>query len=118
MSAFKRVKKILSHVDQRAVQSQLARGRRLHGKESTSKSQNQEAVSAEEEEVLVKATGKAIEKALNLAVFLQKQQDFRVTLRTGTVDAIDDFVASAGVETPESQIRHTPMVEIGVCLRT
>lgn len=44
-----------------------------------------------EEEVILKATNRAIEKALGLAVFFQGQGDLRVRLRTGTVRAVDDL---------------------------
>ena len=44
------------------------------------------------EEVLLKATGKAIEKVLGLGLFFQGQEDLKVSLRTGGVGAIDDIV--------------------------
>ncbi|KAK5070702.1 hypothetical protein LTR16_009311 [Cryomyces antarcticus] len=44
------------------------------------------------EEVVLKATGKAIEKALNLGLFFQGQEDCKVRIRTGSVAAIDDIV--------------------------
>ena len=43
------------------------------------------------EEVLIKATGKAIAKAMNLALFFQQQKDCAVVVRTGSVHAIDDI---------------------------
>ena len=43
------------------------------------------------EEVLIKATGKAIEKAMNMALFFQQQKDCAVVVRTGSVHAIDDI---------------------------
>lgn len=46
----------------------------------------------EPEEVILKATNRAIEKALGLGVFFQGQDDVRVRLRTGSVGAVDDIV--------------------------
>lgn len=45
----------------------------------------------EPEEVILKATNRAIEKTLGLAVFFQGQDDVRVRLRTGSVGAVDDI---------------------------
>ena len=97
----------------------------------------------EVEEILLKATGKAIEKVLGLALFFQGQDDLIVRLRTGSVGAVDDIVeveqpkvsskkTSAGalqdqgegaidmnedVDLPETQVRKTSMVEVGISLR-
>ncbi len=40
----------------------------------------------------MKATGKAIEKGLNLALFFQQKPDYQVRIVTSSVDAIDDIV--------------------------
>jgi ribonuclease P/MRP protein subunit POP7 len=67
------------------------------------------------EAVLVKATGKAIEKALSIALHFQEQDDCVVRLKTGTVSAVDDIVME-GVE-DESRIRRTSMLEVVVRLK-
>jgi len=77
------------------------------------------------EEVLVKATGKAIEKALRVALFFQGQEDCVVRLRTGSVGAVDDvFVEEGdadgeeeGEDFPETRVRRTSMLEVGISLR-
>ena len=96
------------------------------------------------EEVLLKATGKAIEKVLGLALFFQGQDDLMVKLRTGSVGAVDDIVEverpkvssnqtntsalqdqekgdidmnEEDVDLPETQVRKTSMVEVGISLR-
>lgn len=51
-----------------------------------------QASGKEPEEVILKATNRAIEKALGLGVFFQGQGDVRVRLRTGSVGAVDDIV--------------------------
>ena len=40
----------------------------------------------------VKATGRAIEKLLQMGVFLMAREDVEVQVRTGTVGAVDDVV--------------------------
>ena len=57
------------------------------GKESASRKGKREA-----EEVSLKATAKAIEKALNLAIFFQGQEDCRVRIKTGSVGVVDDII--------------------------
>lgn len=44
------------------------------------------------EEVLLKATNRAIEKALNLAMFFQQAEGYKVTIRTGTISVVDDVI--------------------------
>ena len=96
------------------------------------------------EEVLLKATSKAIEKVLGLALYFQGQDDCRVRLRTGSVGVVDDIVeverpkvrrregdaevggggqemdvceGEVGEELPETQIRKMSVVEVGISLR-
>ena len=58
----------------------------------TSASANRDASGKRKpEEVLIKATGKAIAKAINLALFFQQQKDCVVAVRTGSAHAIDDI---------------------------
>ena len=118
MSAFKRVDHLLRHVDKRAVQSTLSRttkGRFCGGRQEND----------EPEAIFIKATGKAIEKALSLALFMQDMPKFDIRIRTTSVDAIDDIV-NISIETdhdgdvddlPESRIRRTNMVEVSITLR-
>jgi ribonuclease P/MRP protein subunit POP7 len=69
------------------------------------------------EEVVLKATGKAIEKLLRVAVYLQAQEDVEVRVRTGSVGAVDDVVDREGGETGESRVRRASVLEVGVRLR-
>lgn len=91
----------------------------------------------------LKATGKAVEKALGLALIMMKERDWVVQVRTGSVCAIDDVVMGEddepegqdvvmgdgseksqqqsheeeADEIPETRIRFTSMIEIEVRLR-
>ena len=69
------------------------------------------------EEVVLKATGKAIEKLLRVAVYLQAQEDVEVRVRTASVGAVDDVVDKEGGETGESRVRRASVLEVGVRLR-
>jgi ribonuclease P/MRP protein subunit POP7 len=48
-------------------------------------------VGAGAEEVFVKGSGKAIERALEIGVYFQKEADCRVRISIGSVRAIDDI---------------------------
>jgi len=139
MSAVKRVKQLLKHIDKRVMQSVLSsKGparKDVQGLESK--------INENPEEVLIKATGKAIDKALNLALFFQAQQDCIVRITTGSVDAIDDLVSNpaqseaagelhddieahetlkaeveeSDIDLPDARIRHVSFVEVHVSLR-
>ena len=88
------------------------------------------------EEVVLKATGRGIEKVLSLAIHFQGQDDCTVRLRTSSVGVIDDIVQSTdtmsesgngivqededhfqGEELPESRIRKLSVVEVAVTLK-
>jgi ribonuclease P/MRP protein subunit POP7 len=84
ISAVKRVRKLLNAIDKRDTSKADPLG---EGKESVSRKGKREA-----EEVSLKATAKAIEKALNLAIFFQGQEDCRVRIKTGSVGVVDDII--------------------------
>ena len=87
---------------------------------------------AGQEEVVMKASGKAIARLLNLGMWFQEQEGgarYRVRVRTGGVGAVDDIVvdddrdqsgkgekADARERLPETRIRRVPTVEVGVSL--
>ena len=80
----------------------------------------------ESEAVILKATNMAIEKALNLAQFFQRQEGLSVQLRTGTVGVVDDIVhdnirggvnEEQVVELPDTQIRKISMLEVSIMLK-
>lgn len=79
-------------IDKRTVgQVELGDGRQEKQTLRTLEAASQ-ASGKEPEEVILKATNRAIEKALGLAVFFQGQGDVRVRLRTGSVGTVDDIV--------------------------
>lgn len=90
MSAVKRVQKLLHQAEKRATANVNL--------EDTRKTEQQKlaelAKAAEKrEEAFVKATGRAIEKALNLAKWFQeKEAEYTVRVTTGSVLVVDDVV--------------------------
>lgn len=113
MSAVKHAEKLLHLVDKRLVQSAttLAKhgkgkghGKRKRGAENDEildiaeevehlrrhKKKNGAAPAAAVEEVILRGTGKAIQKCLELGLWFQQREEYAVRLATGSVGAIDD----------------------------
>lgn len=160
----KRVQKLLQQADKRntqAVAAQVKQSRRKQGRGGKAKGDETEEVAARlaeskggeaeaREVVLVKGTGKAIAKALEVGLWFQQRDEYGVQVRTGSVGAVDDIVERDGFgetigrdeednmdldadtgaeqggqkpdddqeeeEIPETRIRYTSVVEIGVSL--
>ncbi|KAH6677624.1 Rpp20 subunit of nuclear RNase MRP and P-domain-containing protein [Halenospora varia] len=79
------------------------------------------------EEVVLKATGKAIERLMGVAAWFIAEEGgakYRVEVRTGSVGAVDDVVArgegeeEGDVEVEESRVRRVSCLEVGVRLRS
>jgi ribonuclease P/MRP protein subunit POP7 len=72
-----------------------------------------------DEEVIVKATGKAIERCLQVGLWALQQEDLRVEVRTGSVGAVDDVVERGEKEggEVESRVRRVSCLEVRVRLR-
>lgn len=78
-----------------------------------------------DEEVLVRGTGRAIARTLELAAWFTRQTDVRVSLRTMTLEAVDDIVVDedgaeeeGGFAAAEgTRVRMVNCLEVGVSLR-
>nr|OQO20582.1 hypothetical protein B0A51_10029 [Rachicladosporium sp. CCFEE 5018] len=107
LSAVKRVEKLLKLADKRTVQSattiakqreQSRKRKRSFGEYDGDEIAGIAAVAEDQrksgegrEEVVIKGTGKAVQKVLELGLwFQQRELEYRVRLRTGSVGAIDD----------------------------
>lgn len=86
------------------------------------------AAGADADEVLVRATGRAIPNGLRVAAWFGRQTDCRVSVRTMSLEAVDDVVADGedGVDVEEeggfaaeegTRVRGVSCLEIGVSLR-
>ena len=138
----KRVRKLLAILDKRALGDVDLFAK---SKDAAKLAQIASARSGQEE-VVLKATARAIERALGVALFFQGQPDYRVRFRTGTVGVVDDIVETsdrrgvageeaerAGVITdetkdgvvldtavddlPDTQIRRMSTIEVAISLR-
>lgn len=131
ISAVKRVRKLLGEIDKRSMgKVDLVEGKGSDKQKLRKLGERTNASTGKEpEEVVLKATNRAIQNVLGLALFFQGQDDCRVRLRTGTVGVVDDIVESAipkGAETveveeeeeelPESRVRKASFVEVAITL--
>lgn len=96
MSAVKRVQKLLRQVEKRAIASLDLSSKRKTEKEKLAQlAQGHERLrkGKGEEEVFIKATGRAIEKALSVGKWFEtKETEYVVRVKTGTVLVVDDVV--------------------------
>ena len=107
MAAVKRVKKLLLHVEKRAMQGvDLTKDR--NGMRKLAEAN--ERLGKNGESVLVKASGRAMEQALRVGEWFKNREDglaCNVDVRTGSVQAVDDIVEkeaneSAAEDQPEN----------------
>lgn len=128
----KRVRKLLALIQKRTVTNvDLIEGKGSDKQKLKSLAKaNTAAKEKQPEAVLLKATNRAIDKALSVALFLQEQDDLIVRLKTGTVAVVDDLVPGAGLdnrleadekmqdeEEPESRVRHLSVLEVAVTMK-
>ncbi|KAL9054973.1 MAG: hypothetical protein Q9162_003828 [Coniocarpon cinnabarinum] len=123
-SAVKRIEKLLRPIEQRHNQTELSRQKKLKGR----RGQYLPPPSPTDigvEEVVVKATGKAIDNAMQVALFLQSKNDLAIKIRTGSATSIDDITPNEEQENvddadelPESRLRQISVIEIGVTLKS
>ncbi|KAK5094465.1 hypothetical protein LTR70_004099 [Exophiala xenobiotica] len=103
ISAVKRVKKFLSEIEKRALQSAGVdgvlerRGARGGGDEALQRKLGEvsERLARDAEEVLVKASGRAMEQALRVGEWFRSREDevlTKVEVRCGSVSVVDDIV--------------------------
>lgn len=138
ISAVKRVRKLLSHVDERSTGKVDLIGGKGSDKQKLKRLSEPVTPSGGKapEEVVLKGTNRAIERVLGLALFFQGQDDCVVRLRTSSVGTVDDIVESTDPvsangaeeverndgegeeeEMPESRIRHMSVVEVAITLK-
>ena len=132
ISAVKRVRKLLEEITRRSIgKIDLINGKGSDKQKVRKLGERANAATGKHsEEVVLKATSRAIQNVLGLALFFQGQDDCRVRLRTGTVGVIDDIVESANPkktenvegeddeeELPESRARKASFVEVAITLK-
>lgn len=103
MSAAKRVQKLLRHAEKRATAGVDLGNHKISEKEKLARlAKGQEAL--KKEEVFIKATGRAIERALSVGKwFEEKEQEYAVRVKTGTVLVVDDIVEDEEAKSKEME---------------
>ena len=107
MSAVKRVKRLLREIEKRATQDVklIDRGERAGMRRLA---EAREQLSKDGEEVLVKASGRAMERALRVGEWFrtkEKEINCKVEVRTGSVSVVDDVVEVEDEEgEPEGEV--------------
>jgi ribonuclease P/MRP protein subunit POP7 len=111
MSAVKRIQKLLAQAEKRATANINLEDTRKSEKEILDELSQ---VSEKREEVFVKATGRAIEKALNIGKwFEQKAVEYTVRVNTGSVLVVDDVVEDEEKKEKEQQEQQEAQSETG-----
>jgi len=94
VSAIKRVRKLLSETAKREKQSLSSQPGKLHAKQvekAIADAAKLQGGVSKREEVYIKATGRAIPRALEIGNYFQTQSDCKVMLSIGSVDVVDDI---------------------------
>ena len=103
MSAVKRIQKLLLQAEKRATANINLEDTRKNEKQKLAELAN---ISSKREEVFIKATGRAIEKALNVCKwFEEKETEYSVRVKTGSVIVVDDIVEDEEKKEQEEQKR-------------
>lgn len=117
ISAVKRVKQFLREIEKRAMQSLGVDGvinRNANGKNGDRElqiklGQVSDKLEKDKEEVLVKASGRAIEQALRIGEWFRHREDemlCNVEVRTGSVSVVDDIVEVEAIDEPAGTAEH------------
>lgn len=130
VSAVKRVRKLLALIEKRS----MGKFDLIDGKGSDKeklKSLNKALAAGKEklqEEVLLKATGRAMTRALDIAKYFQGEEDVQVEFRDGSVSVVDDIIKVENSadrdktegqdedceDIPETRVRQVKMVEVAI----
>ncbi|KAI5292783.1 hypothetical protein KEM55_007509 [Ascosphaera atra] len=101
MSAVKRVQKLLRHAEKRATSS-IDMSKKV-GEKQRIKQLAEASEELAKEPVYIKATGRAIEKAVNMGKWFEEKDDYAVEMKPGSVLVVDDIVPREGSEHQEAQ---------------
>lgn len=127
ISAVKRVQKLLALIEQREMGKVSLIGGEGSDKEKLEALDAGAIRGGKQEEVLLKATGKAIKNATDLARYFQAKEDLQVQLRTGTVPVVDDLIKVEKLgdgnpaeaqqmdeDIPDTRVRQLRMLEVAI----
>ncbi|KAI5295671.1 phosphatidylethanolamine N-methyltransferase [Ascosphaera acerosa] len=101
MSAVKRVQKLLRHAEARAT-ARIQLGKQVSEQERLKQLARAGDLLAQQP-VYVKATGRAIEKVVNIGKWFGERSEYTVTTKTGSVLVVDDIVEVQAADGQDSQ---------------
>lgn len=118
MSLVKRARKALENGPQKTkglpLQARMAALEARKGGRNASTEADEFLQDGREDVVLV-ATGKAIQRAIEVGCFFQREKDLIVSTRTRTLQAIDDVVAEEDAdEEDQVRVRNVSCIEVGI----
>ncbi|PGH29143.1 ribonuclease P/MRP protein subunit POP7 [[Emmonsia] crescens] len=90
MSAAKRVQKLLKQAERRAT-SRVDLSKKISEKQKLAKL-TESTEELKKEEVFIKATGRAIEKAMSIGKWFEAKEEYAIRVNTGSVMVVDDIV--------------------------
>ncbi|EDN08887.1 hypothetical protein I7I51_00543 [Histoplasma capsulatum] len=90
MSAAKRVQKLLKHAERRAT-AKIDLSEKISEKQKLTQL-TESAEDLKKEEVFIKATGRAIEKAMSIGNWFAAKEEYAIKVNTGAVMVVDDIV--------------------------
>lgn len=133
IAVVKRVRKLLSLIQKRTmVKTDLIEGKGSDKQKLKSLATATAAAKEKKPEtVLLKATNRAVDKALSIALFLKEQEDLRVHIMTGTVAVVDDIIpeevpdeaagtaemSQDGDVGQETRVRYLNVLEVAVSMK-
>ncbi|KAK2734266.1 hypothetical protein FQN57_001727 [Myotisia sp. PD_48] len=102
MSVAKRVQKLLREAEKRAMQKSNFKGTKTLNKESLLQLK-EVSEKVQKEPVYIRATGRAIDKAMNVGKWFGEMDGYKIMVNTGSVLAVDDIIGPEEEEQDKSQ---------------
>jgi len=120
ISAVKRIRKLLAHIDERHAQRITSKTKKVHGDRILAAAralENRNAIAGGETElIIVKGAGRAIPKVLSLAAWFGEKsgEGAQVELHTKSVTAVDDLLDANGDDLDEIRVRGVSVLELHI----
>ncbi|EEQ85772.1 uncharacterized protein BDCG_09041 [Blastomyces dermatitidis ER-3] len=103
MSAAKRVQKLLRQAERRAI-SKIDLSDKVSEKQKLSQL-TESTENLKKEEVFIKATGRAIEKAMSVGKWFAEKEEYAIRVNTGAVMVVDDIVEDEKLQRKQEKKR-------------
>ncbi|KAI1906096.1 hypothetical protein LOZ39_005752 [Ophidiomyces ophidiicola] len=110
MSAAKRVQKLLREAEKRAISKVKIQNKKTDDKANFLLLKESTEV-LKKDEVFIKATGRAIKKAMDVAKWLSEKEGCNIKTKTGTLLVVDDIVEDEELKRSELQTKDVDQIE-------